>query len=76
MKDRAVVVFLFHIIDEVGDSDRSFFFVEFEDDVAVIGFEADLGGGGFGGFFRVGENREWSEQGEENGEGAFHRVDF
>ena len=50
VKDRAVVMFLFHIIDEVGDSDWGFFFVEFEDDVAVIGFEADLGGGGFGGF--------------------------
>jgi hypothetical protein len=69
-------VFLFNIIDEVGDGDWGFVLVEFEDDIAMVRFEADLGGGGFGGFFGIGENREWSEQGEENGEGVFHRVNF
>jgi hypothetical protein len=37
------VVTGFNVLDEVGHGDRGFFGVQFEDDVAVVGSQFDLG---------------------------------
>ena len=80
VEHRAVVVFLLHVTEEVLHGDRGLFGVEFQHDVALVGFQADFGDLGCGGscrFFRFLGRFAKSEDGKQ-GEGkkgkmAFHR---